>query len=438
MVEPLKYQAFSVHNFRKIPQVAQHLSEKECFEIEVVGKVLPFKVNNYIVDCLIDWDNFKNDPMFVLTFPQKEMLKEDDFIKVANALKAGVSRNEMQSVVNKIRLKLNPHPAGQMSKNVPTLDGQRLTGIQHKYRETALFFPKQGQTCHAYCTFCFRWPQFVGMDEMKFGMKETELLVEYLHRHPEITDVLFTGGDPAIMRAKIWEGYIEAILDKAPNVRNIRIGTKALGYWPQRFVTDKDADELLALFQRVARQGKKIALMAHFNHPVEMKTPMVKKAIERLKNAGVEIRSQSPVMRKINDRPDVWRDMWKAQVNLGIIPYYMFIARDTGAQDYFAVPLEKCWNIFQKAYQQVSGLHRTVRGPSMSADPGKVQVLGVAEVAGEKVFALRFIQGRNPDWVHRPFFAKYDKDAIWLDELEPAFGEEKFFFQKSSKPIEAN
>ncbi|MEZ4949175.1 MAG: hypothetical protein R2784_07285 [Saprospiraceae bacterium] len=130
--------------------------------------------------------------------------------------------------------------------------------------------------------------------------------------------------------------------------------------------------------------------------------------------------------------------MWKAQVKLGIIPYYMFIARDTGAQDYFAVPLEKCWNIFRKAYQQVSGLNRTVRGPSMSAGPGKVQVLGVTEIADEKVFALRFIQGRNPDWVHRPFFAKYDPDAIWLDELEPAFGKEKFFYQEKITATEAN
>ncbi|MEZ5058777.1 MAG: hypothetical protein R2879_17210 [Saprospiraceae bacterium] len=438
MEEPIQYKAYSVHNFRKIPQVQTYLTEEECFEIEVVGRVLPFKVNNYVVDCLINWENFRNDPMFILTFPQKEMLDTEDFLTVAKAIKSGANKTEMQEIVNEIRLSLNPHPAGQMSKNVPTLDGQRLTGIQHKYRETVLFFPKQGQTCHAYCTFCFRWPQFVGMDEMKFGMKETELLIEYLHRHPEVTDILFTGGDPMIMRSKIWEGYLNAILEHAPNIRNIRIGTKALGYWPQRFVNDKDADELLALFEKVQKAGKKIALMAHFNHTVELKTDMVKEAIQRLQNVGVEIRSQSPVMRKINDRPDVWRDMWKAQVKLGIIPYYMFIARDTGAQDYFAVPLEKCWNIFRKAYQQVSGLNRTVRGPSMSAGPGKVQVLGVTEIADEKVFALRFIQGRNPDWVHRPFFAKYDPDAIWLDELEPAFGKEKFFYQEKITATEAN
>ena len=89
--------------------------------------------------------------------------------------------------------------------------------------------------------------------------------------------------------------------------------------------------------------------------------------------------------------------------------------------------------IFQQAYQQVSGIARTVRGPSMSAGPGKVEVQGVTEVAGEKVFALRFIQGRNPDWVQRPFFAKYDPYATWLHHLKPAFGEDKFFLKMSMR-----
>ena len=53
----------------------------------------------------------------------------------------------------------------------------------------------------------------------------------------------------------------------------------------------------------------------------------------------------------------------------------------------------------------------------------------MTEIAGEKVFVLRFIQGRNPDWVQRPFFAKYDEEATWLDQLVPAFGETKWFWQ---------
>ena len=108
----------------------------------------------------------------------------------------------------------------------------------------------------------------------------------------------------------------------------------------------------------------------------------------------------------------------------------MFVVRDTGAQHYFGVPLVEAYQIFQKAYQQVSGLARTVRGPSMSATPGKVQVIGVDEVAGEKVIMLNMLQARKPNLVGRPFFARYDKEAIWVDDLVPAFGEDKFKFER--------
>ncbi len=66
----------------------------------------------------------------------------------------------------------------------------------------------------------------------------------------------------------------------------------------------------------------------------------------------------------------------------------------------------------------------------MSASPGKVEVQGVTELNGEKVFVLRFIQGRNADWVQRPFFAHYDEKATWLDQLKPAFGEQRFPFEE--------
>ena len=174
--------SYTLSNFRQLPQI-QQLSEEKQFEMEVVGNVLPFKANNYVVEQLIDWNNIPNDPIFVLTFPQKGMLKPEHYEKMATALKNNADKKEIATVANEIRLQLNPHPAGQMELNVPTLkDGTKLYGMQHKYKETCLFFPSQSQTCHAYCSFCFRWPQFVGMDEMKFAMKEGEQLVQYLKR----------------------------------------------------------------------------------------------------------------------------------------------------------------------------------------------------------------------------------------------------------------
>ncbi len=423
------YKSYSLHNYRTIPQLDQ-LSEDQLFAIEVVGRVFPFKTNNYVLNHLIDWDNVPDDPIFRLTFPQKGMLRQHHFDQIASLLRKGASKAEITQAANRIRLQLNPHPAGQLEHNVPVFDGERLPGIQHKYEQTVLFFPSQGQTCHAYCSFCFRWPQFVGMDEHKFASREAGRLVDYLREHQEVTDVLITGGDPMIMRARLFSRYVDALLQAdLEHVRTIRIGTKSLGFWPYRFTTDADAGDMLAQFERIVASGKHLALMAHFSHPAELENDVVRTAIARIRATGAEIRTQSPVLRHINDSAEVWAEMWRQQVNLGCVPYYMFVVRDTGAQHYFGLPLVRAWQLFKAAYEQVSGLCRTVRGPSMSADPGKVQVLGVSEVRGEKVIVLTMLQARRHDLVNMPFFARYDAEAVWLDELRPAFGEEKFIFE---------
>ena len=172
-----------------------------------------------------------------------------------------------------------------------------------------------------------------------------------------------------------------------------------------------------------------MAIMAHINHHNEIRTSAAENAIKRILNTGAVIRTQAPLLNHINNSPDIWAEMWKKQVKLGCVPYYMFIARDTGSHDYFSVTLENSWKIFREAYKQVSGIARTVRGPIMSAHPGKVHIIGITKINGEKVFALRFLQGRNPDWVGKPFFAKYDSEVDWLDGLVPAFGQDKFFFE---------
>lgn len=424
----MKYVSYLLSNYKKIPQIAK-LAQQYIDDIEIVGSVLPFKTNNYVVDNLIDWSKVPDDPMFKLTFPQKDMLLPHHYEKMKSVVLNGADKQKIKEAANEIRMQLNPHPAGQIEYNVPMIEGEKLHGMQHKYRETVLFFPSQGQTCHAYCTFCFRWPQFVGMEDLKFASKEAELLVKYVKEHEEVTDVLFTGGDPLIMKTKHLETYIRPLLESnIEHLRNIRIGTKALGYWPYRFLTDDDSDDLLRLFEDVQKAGKHLAFMAHFNHPVELEGEVVEKAIKRILNTGAVIRTQSPVLKHINDDSEVWAEMFRKQVKLGLIPYYMFVARNTGAQHYFSIPLIDAWKIFREAYQSVSGICRTVRGPSMSCLPGKVQILGVSEVKGEKVMVFRMIQGRNPDWAARPFFAEYDEKAIWYSDLKPAFGEEKFFF----------
>ncbi len=428
LTENTRFQVYTDRQFDKIEPL-QKLTEEQRFEMRVVASVLPFRVNQYVIDELINWDDVPNDPIFQLTFPQRGMLDPADYDLMAQALRDDLPRAEITKLAREIQARLNPHPAGQQEMNVPMLDEEPLDGMQHKYRETVLFFPSQGQVCHSYCTFCFRWAQFVGNKELRFASNEAESLHRYLEADKKITDLLITGGDPMVMKTRHVVSYLEPLLKpELDHLQTVRIGTKALTFWPQRFVTDDDAEELLELFTKLVDAGKHIAIMAHFNHWREMETPIVREAIRRIRATGAVIRAQAPLVQHINDDPDVWVRMWRTQVRLGIIPYYMFVERDTGAKRYFEVPLVRAYEVYRQAIQQVSGLARTARGPSMSAGPGKVEIQSIIELNGEKVFVLRFIQGRNPDWVQRTFFAKYDENATWYDDLVPAFGEEKFFF----------
>ncbi|THF63969.1 lysine 2,3-aminomutase [Pseudothauera nasutitermitis] len=429
-VEPAAFKVYTQRDLDRIEALAR-LSEAQRFEMKVVSAVLPFRVNQYVIDELIDWRRVPDDPIFQLTFPQRGMLAPAHYERVAALLRAGADKDELARVVDAVRHELNPHPADQMEMNMPRdEEGHRLDGIQHKYRETVLFFPSQGQTCHSYCTFCFRWAQFVGDKALRIASSEAAVLHNYLRTHREVTDVLFTGGDPMVMKTAHLKNYLEPLLaPEFDHIRTIRIGSKALSFWPQRFVSAEDADELIHLFERVVESGKQLAVMAHYNHWKELDTEVAQAAIRRVRGTGAVIRAQGPLIAHINDDPAVWARMWQKQVELGIVPYYMFVERDTGARNYFEVPLVRAWEIYREAMQRVSGLARTARGPSMSASPGKVEIQGVTEVAGEKVIALRFIQGRNPDWVQRPFFARYDEEATWLNHLQPAFGERKWFWE---------
>ncbi len=429
---------YGLRDIDRLPQL-KSLPPSLRERMKVVAHVLPFRANNYIVEELIDWSKVPDDPIFQLTFPQPGMLREEHHQVMNNAISREVPTLKLREIANQIRLDLNPHPAGQMSMNVPKLNNEPVMGIQRKYRETCLVFPSRGQTCHAYCTFCFRWPQFVGMDELKFATDESSRFARFIAREKELTDVLITGGDPLIMKAEKLATYIDPFLEPGyEHIQNIRIGTKSVAYWPYKFVTDPDADDVLRLFERVVKSGKHLAIMGHYNHWQELATPIAQEAIRRIRSTGAQIRTQSPLIRHVNDSAEVWTRMWKDQVNLGCIPYYMFIERDTGARHYFDVPLYRAFEIFSQAFRKSSGLARTARGPSMSALPGKVAIDGVTEIEGEKVFVLSFLQARNPDWCKRPFFARYDPNARWLNHLKPALGKKRFFFEEELEQLQNN
>ncbi|WP_188478629.1 KamA family radical SAM protein [Stappia taiwanensis] len=413
-----RFMSYDNRRIHLIPQL-DLLDDRTRSGLLRASKIFPLKVNSYVLENLIDWDAAPDDPIYRLVFPHQDMLTEEADHALTALETGALAAEDAAARLVEIRDTMNPHPADQTS-NIPILDGMQIEGIQHKYRETVLYFPKQGQTCHAYCAFCFRWPQFIETSAPKFESKDNARLLAYLRGNPHISDLLLTGGDPMVMNARRLAALLDPLLDPSlAHVSTIRIGSKSLTYWPYRFLTDPDADALLDLFKRLADGGKHIAFMAHINHWREIEPEPVQAAIARLRQAGVTIRSQAPLIRRVNDNADTWRRLWSRQVELGIQPYYMFVERDTGATQYFGVTLAEAHRIYKGAISSVSGLARTARGPVMSTSAGKVQILGPMTVNGQKALALTMLQSRNPDTVHDPFLAKYSQEATWIDQLEP-------------------
>ena len=123
-----KFQAVIRSNVEKTPQWAS-LDPELREGIEVLSRVLPFRTNKYVMDELIDWTNVPNDPIFNLVFPRSGMLEEDEFNEVRDLVRNEAAKPEIDAAVERIRNRLNPHPAGQMTHNVPHVDGEPIPGL---------------------------------------------------------------------------------------------------------------------------------------------------------------------------------------------------------------------------------------------------------------------------------------------------------------------
>lgn len=419
----VRYRALGFEDLEKLGKL-DAMAETWIEQARLVSFVFPTRFSPFLVDNLIDWQAGESDPLFRSFVPQPSMLKTEHLCEMQAAYEAG-DASRLYKTASKIRQELNPNVSNQES-NIPVLkSGARVPGLQHKYDETVLLFPKHGQTCHAYCQFCFRFPQFTGPHDGThyFSTNRFDLVSQYLSENPEVTDLLVTGGDPLIMNARELRRALSGSIDRCQNIKTVRLGTRFLTFWPFRLTRDPDSSSLLSYFEEIVDRGLHLSIMAHIAHPNELSHPATVEAIGILRSLGATIRSQSPILRGVNDAADVWADLWKRQVELGIIPYYMFVARDTGPHDFYSVPLREAYEVYRKAIGRVSGLARTVRGPTMSTEAGKVQTLGPFDLSDPDLFLFKFLQARNSDWVERPFLGKINDETNWIDGVRSPDGQ---------------
>jgi L-lysine 2,3-aminomutase len=415
-------------------------------ERELFIEVYRFQATRHVLNA-INWDNYENDSLYHLVIPQPDMIRPD----VTRAYLAATTPEARAKVVADYMVETNPHDGKQLLNKpwIQECDGgiDTLEGSQHKYPQCQLVFDKTTQNCFSFCTYCFRHAQVRG-DEDMFSQEDIDQVHAYLRLHPEVTDLLITGGDAGYIPVDRLRRYVEPILEDPAllHVRTIRLGSRALTFRPEMILSRK-YDAMLALFDKMNDHGVQLAWMAHFSTPREVLNPSTVAAIRRLQRHGVVVRSQSPIMNHISlfkdpsGRVDVertaqnWIDLGNIFATLRVGFHSMYCARCTGEHHYFTAPLAEINKVFSRIYRSLSSINRPSRYITMTTSAGKCSILGTVEIAGETVFALKFNESRNMEWMDRVFLAKYDENETRIDHLVP-FDTDKFFFEDELRDIE--
>jgi len=347
----------------------KNIPAEEREKLKKVAERYVFRANDYYLG-LIDW-NDPADPIKQLIIPRVEELSDWGKLDASNEMANTVTR-----------------------------------GVQHKYPDTVLLLCNE--VCGAYCRYCFRKRLF--MDDNDETTNDVSAGIKYISEHPEVANVLLTGGDPLLMSTRRLTEIIEA-LRAIDHVKIIRIGSKMPAFDPWRILRDQP---LQALLSKYSTPRKRIYLMAHFDHPRELTDPAVE-GIDCFIRCGVICVNQCPLVKGVNDDSAVLADMYRQLSWIGCPPYYLFQGRPTAGNEPYEVPIVRGWHIFREALRHGSGLARRARF-SMSHETGKIEILGV----DEKHIYMRYHRAKDAALRGRLMVFKRDDEAYWLDQLEPA------------------
>ncbi len=354
----------------EVEQLPYHtdLSSKDERQLRSVVDKHPMRISPYYMS-LIDW----NDPFD----PLKRMVVPD---------------------VEELDLSGSYDTSGE-------LESTKLSGLQHKYAQTALILVTN--RCPTYCRYCFR-KRLVGLETEEVLQRFADA-AKYIEQHREITNVLISGGDPFILSTRVLQRFLRR-LSNIPHLNFIRIGTKTPVTFPERILADRD---LVALLRKYSPRQRRLYVDVQFNHPREI-TDRSTDAIARLTGAGVRLMNQTVLLKGVNDDPATLAELHKGLVRIGISPFYVFQCRPVKrVKRRFQLPFEQGLQIVERAKAMLDGPSKRFRFV-MSHRSGKVEILGIA---GDEIF-LKYHQARDPNNLGRLFKRKLVPGAGWLDELQ--------------------
>lgn len=356
--------AYKPKYITRIDQIPQ-LSEEEKERLKPVQDTFVFRSNEYY-QSLINWDD-PDDPIRKLVIPDVSELENWGMLDPSN--------EEAYT---------------------------RVPGLEHKYDSVALLLVNN--VCGAYCRFCFRKRLF--MHENEEVVRDVSHGIEYIKEHPEITEVLVTGGDPLLMSTRQLRRLIRQ-LREIDHVQIIRIGSKIPAFNPYRIINDP---ELVGLFKVCSTPERRIYIMCHFNHPREL-SPQAIEGLNILRSAGVITVNQTPLLSGVNDDPDVLAELFRKCSSCGVPPYYVFQCRPTVGNHVFSMPLERAYQVFETAKMKCSGLAKRAR-LTMSHETGKIEVVALTK----KHIIFKYHRAADPDLSGRVFVFKRNGAAMWFDD----------------------
>jgi KamA family protein len=350
----------------KIEQL-QQLSKEQHDELKKVAERFSFRCSSYYLS-LIDYHD-PNDPIRNIIIPHPRELEQWGRLD----------------------------PSDEKTYTI-------IPGLEHKYNSTALLLVSN--VCEGICRYCFRKRVFIGSRKEK--LHEVPAAMDYIKQHTEITNVLLTGGDPLVLTTEKLDDIISLLME-IDHVKIIRIGTKIPAFNPYRIVDDPS---LLKMVAKHSSQKKKIYFMTHFAHPREL-TDVAINAVELLQRADAVVANQMPLIRGVNDDPQVLADLLAKLSFIGAAPYYIFQCRPALGNRAYTVPVEQGYEITEQAKSLVSGLAKRARFV-MSHATGKIEIVGKTE----KLVYFKYHRAANDEDSGRFMVFKSNPNAYWLDDYD--------------------
>jgi len=355
-------------NISSLKQLKRYLklSTMDEFRLQRVVKAHPMLISSHYAS-LIDWNDPK-DPIRRMAVPSVDELNTEGFCDTSGEA-----------------------------------DNTKIPGLQHKYSETALILATN--VCATYCRHCFR-KRLVGLPTEEL-LKRFEDAAVYIENHPEINNVLVSGGDPLTLCNGLIRRLLE-VLTRIPSLNFIRFGSRVPVTFPGR-LKDK---ELLRIFREHSKSDRRIYVVTQFNHSREV-CPQSVGAVSGLIDAGVSVNNQMVMLKGVNDDPDEIARLMDMLTGVGVVPYYVFQCRPvTRVKHHFQIPICEGLRIVEKAKSKLNGLSKRFKYV-MSHKTGKIEILGILD---DDVY-FKYHEAQDRSNLGKMFKLRVNEKASWLDDF---------------------